>query len=98
MASILVVEDDETTANYVVGGLEQAGFVVDRAVNGRDGLFHATDGKYAAIVLDRLLPGMDADRAEPCVVWEFHSVQRTLHCGAGSRRKPGSEAQGSRSL
>jgi len=49
---ILVVEDDETTADYVVGGLEQNGFVVDRASNGRDGLFHATDGKYAAIVLD----------------------------------------------
>ena len=56
---ILVVEDDETTADYVVGGLEQNGFIVDRASNGRDGLFHATDGKYAAIVLDRMLPGMD---------------------------------------
>ena len=58
-AKILVVEDDETTADYIVGGLEQNGFVVDRALNGRDGLFHATDGKYAAIVLDRMLPGMD---------------------------------------
>lgn len=56
---ILVVEDDETTADYIVGGLEQNGFVVDRAGDGRDGLFHATDGKYAAIVLDRMLPGMD---------------------------------------
>lgn len=56
---ILVVEDDETTADYVVGGLEQNGYVVDRAGDGRDGLFHATDGTYAAIVLDRMLPGMD---------------------------------------
>ena len=56
---ILVVEDDETTADYIVGGLEQNGFVVDRAADGRDGLFHATDGKYAAVVLDRMLPGMD---------------------------------------
>lgn len=56
---ILVVEDDETTADYIASGLEQNGFVVDRAVNGRDGLFHATDGNYAAIVLDRMLPGMD---------------------------------------
>ena len=56
---ILVVEDDETTADYVAGGLEQNGFVVDRATDGRDGLFHATDGTYAAIVLDRMLPGMD---------------------------------------
>jgi two-component system OmpR family response regulator len=56
---ILVVEDDATTADYIAGGLEENGFVVDRAFDGRDGLFHATDGKYAAIVLDRMLPGMD---------------------------------------
>jgi two-component system OmpR family response regulator len=56
---ILVVEDDLTTADYIAGGLEQNGFVVDRASNGRDGLFHATDSNYAAIVLDRMLPGMD---------------------------------------
>jgi two-component system, OmpR family, response regulator len=56
---ILVVEDDATTADYIAGGLEENGFVVDRASDGRDGLFHATDSKYAAIVLDRMLPGMD---------------------------------------
>lgn len=56
---ILVVEDDATTADYIVSGLEQNGFIVDHAADGRDGLFHATDGKYAAIVLDRMLPSMD---------------------------------------
>ena len=56
---ILLVEDDETTADYIASGLEQNGYVVDRAVNGRDGLFRATDGNYAAIVLDRMLPGME---------------------------------------
>ena len=56
---ILVVEDDATTADYVAKGFEQNGYVVDVARDGRDGLFHATDGKYAAIVLDRMLPGMD---------------------------------------
>jgi two-component system OmpR family response regulator len=56
---ILVVEDDETTADYIANGLQQNGFVVDRAKDGRDGLFHAIDGRYAAIVLDRMLPGMD---------------------------------------
>jgi two-component system, OmpR family, response regulator len=56
---ILVVEDDPTTADYISSGLEQNGYVVDRASDGRDGLFHATDGSYAGIVLDRMLPGMD---------------------------------------
>ena len=56
---ILVVEDDAATADYIVKGLSEEGYVVDRADNGRDGLFHATGGDYAAIVLDRMLPGMD---------------------------------------
>ena len=56
---ILLVEDDRTTADYVAGGLSEQGFLVDRADNGRDGLFHATDGGYDCIILDRMLPGMD---------------------------------------
>ena len=56
---ILVVEDDAATVEFIAKGLTEAGVVVDRADNGRDGLFHATDGSYDAIVLDRMLPGMD---------------------------------------
>ena len=56
---ILVVEDDAATVEFIAKGLTEAGFVVDRADNGRDGLFHATDGSYDAIILDRMLPGMD---------------------------------------
>lgn len=56
---ILLVEDDDATAHYIAKGLAEEGFVVDRADNGRDGLFHATDGSYACIVLDRMLPGLD---------------------------------------
>jgi two-component system, OmpR family, response regulator len=56
---ILVVEDDRTTADLIVKSLTSEGFVVDHAADGRDGLFHATDGSYDAIVLDRMLPGMD---------------------------------------
>ena len=56
---ILVIEDDRTTADFVCKGLTGEGFVVDHAEDGRDGLFHATDGSYDAIILDRMLPGMD---------------------------------------
>ena len=56
---ILLVEDDRATADYVARSLVEAGFVVDRADNGRDGLFLATEGIHDAIVLDRMLPGMD---------------------------------------
>jgi two-component system, OmpR family, response regulator len=56
---ILLVEDDRTTADYIAKGLDEAGYTVDRADNGRDGLFHASDGAYDAIILDRMLPVMD---------------------------------------
>lgn len=56
---ILLVEDDSTTADYIAKGLDEAGFTVDQADNGRDGLFHASDGSYDAVILDRMLPHMD---------------------------------------
>lgn len=56
---VLLVEDDKATANFIAKGLGEAGFVVDRADNGRDGLFHATDGGYDCIILDRMMPGID---------------------------------------
>jgi two-component system, OmpR family, response regulator len=56
---LLLVEDDATTADYIVKGLTEEGFTVDRADNGRDGFFHASDGSYDAIILDRMLPAMD---------------------------------------
>jgi len=56
---ILVVEDDEATAEFIAKGLGQENFTVDRAGNGRDAVFLATDGSYDAIVLDRMLPQMD---------------------------------------
>jgi two-component system OmpR family response regulator len=54
---ILVVEDDKDVAGFVVRGLKEAGFVVDHADNGRDGLFLAASETYDAIILDRMLPG-----------------------------------------
>lgn len=56
---ILVVEDDQATAEFITKGLSEAGYTVDHAADGRDGLFHATGGQYSAIILDRMLPGMD---------------------------------------
>lgn len=56
---ILVVEDDAVAAAFITKGLSEAGFNVDKADNGRDGFFLASDGSYDAIVLDRMLPGMD---------------------------------------
>jgi two-component system OmpR family response regulator len=56
---LLVVEDDRETAAYLAKGLGESGYAVDQAGDGRDGLFLATGGGYDAIILDRMLPGMD---------------------------------------
>jgi two-component system OmpR family response regulator len=56
---LLVVEDDRETAAYLAKGLGESGYAVDQASDGREGLFLATGGGYDAIILDRLLPGID---------------------------------------
>jgi two-component system, OmpR family, response regulator len=56
---ILVVEDDPETAAYLAKGLNESGYTVDRCGDGREGLYLASSGAYGAIVLDRMLPGMD---------------------------------------
>jgi two-component system OmpR family response regulator len=56
---LLVVEDDRETASYLQKGLGESGYTVDRAGDGREGLFLASSGGYDAIVLYRMLPRMD---------------------------------------
>jgi two-component system, OmpR family, response regulator len=56
---ILLIEDDATTAAYVERSLTECGYLVERVADGRDGLFHATEGGFDLIILDRMLPGLD---------------------------------------
>jgi two-component system OmpR family response regulator len=56
---ILVIEDDEDTATYIAKGLTEQGHVVDRALNGRDGLVLAASDTYDLLVVDRMLPVLD---------------------------------------
>ena len=56
---VLVVEDDRDTAAYLAKALGESGYAVDHAGDGREGLFLATGGGYDAIILDRMLPGID---------------------------------------
>jgi two-component system, OmpR family, response regulator len=56
---ILIVEDDAASAAYVAKGLGEAGFAVETAADGRDGLFLASEGIFDVLVVDRMLPGLD---------------------------------------
>jgi two-component system OmpR family response regulator len=56
---ILLIEDDADTAAFLPQGLKEDGHVVDRAADGRDGLFLATTETYDALIVDRMLPALD---------------------------------------
>jgi two-component system, OmpR family, response regulator len=56
---ILLIEDDADTAEYVANGLRETGCTVDRTDDGRDGLLLAAGQPYDAIIVDRMLPGLD---------------------------------------
>ncbi len=56
---ILVVEDDNKIASFVVKGLKQAGFAVDRCADGEEALVLAETTSYDAAVVDVMLPKLD---------------------------------------
>jgi two-component system OmpR family response regulator len=56
---LLLVEDDQPTADYVRQGLRELGHACDHAPTGLDGLTAALTGSYDAIILDRNLPQLD---------------------------------------
>ena len=59
---ILVIEDEARTAEYLLKGLTESGFVVDIAANGMDGAHLASEVRYDLILLDVMLPGADGWR------------------------------------
>jgi two-component system copper resistance phosphate regulon response regulator CusR len=56
---ILIVEDEPKTGDYLQQGLREAGFTVELAINGVDGLHLAAHGDHDLLILDVMLPGMD---------------------------------------
>lgn len=56
---LLLVEDDVKIAQFVINGLREAGFAVDHAANGEDGLHLALTEPYDIAVVDLMLPKVD---------------------------------------
>jgi two-component system, OmpR family, copper resistance phosphate regulon response regulator CusR len=57
--NILIVEDEAKTGEYLRQGLREAGFSVDLATSGPDGLHLALEGQHDLVILDIMLPGMN---------------------------------------
>ena len=56
---ILLVEDDETLASFILSGLREAGFATDHAPDGETGLHMALTEPYDAAIIDIMLPRLD---------------------------------------
>jgi two-component system OmpR family response regulator len=56
---LLLIEDDNEAARFMVKGLRESGYTVDHAADGREGLFRATEGQFDLVVTDRMLPHID---------------------------------------
>jgi two-component system OmpR family response regulator len=59
MPHILIIEDDQTTADEIAAELISHGHQVDWVSSGDEALDRATRDHYDAITLDRMLPGLD---------------------------------------
>jgi two-component system OmpR family response regulator len=56
---LLLVEDDPKIASFVSKGLREAGYAVDHAADGEDGLHLASTEPYDAAIVDIMLPKLD---------------------------------------
>lgn len=56
---ILLVEDDDKTAQYISKGFLESGHVCDVLADGQDALFQAIRNPYDVLIVDRMLPSLD---------------------------------------
>ena len=56
---ILIIEDDNATADYIAHGLTEEGHTAEIARTGKDGLFLALSEPFDVVVTDRMLPAPD---------------------------------------
>jgi two-component system OmpR family response regulator len=53
---VLLVEDNERVARFIIKGLQERAYTVDHADKGRDGMLMAVSGRYDVMIMDRMLP------------------------------------------
>jgi two-component system OmpR family response regulator len=68
---VLVVEDEPDLRRVLAQALREAGYAVDEATDGEEGLYKATSWQYDALVLDLMLPRLDG--------WELLRRLRRTH-------------------
>ncbi|RYG37640.1 MAG: response regulator transcription factor [Burkholderiales bacterium] len=56
---ILLIEDDAQTAAHIIDGLREQSHSLEQSYDGWDGLFRSTLQSFDAVIIDRMLPGLD---------------------------------------
>jgi two-component system, OmpR family, response regulator len=56
---ILLVEDDSKIASFIIKGMKEAGYAVDHAPDGNEGLSLALTESYDTAIIDIMLPKLD---------------------------------------
>lgn len=56
---ILLIEDDKDLCAALSVTLKKEGFDIDISLGGEDAIYYAVSASYDAIILDRMLPGLD---------------------------------------
>ncbi len=56
---LLIVEDDLEAAAYMTKGLKESGYVAEHVADGREALYRVAAENYDAVIVDRMLPGVD---------------------------------------
>jgi len=56
---LLLVEDDLKIASFILKGMKEAGYAVDHAADGEEGLHLALNETYDAAIIDIMLPRLD---------------------------------------
>jgi two-component system OmpR family response regulator len=82
---LLLIEDDAVISAFVAKGLREAGFAVDHAADGEEGLELALNGVYDMLIIDLMLPKRDGlslisevRRARPAIPILILSAKRSV--------------------
>lgn len=59
MKKILLVEDDSRVSAFIIKGLQEEGYDVALAMDGKTGLQMALQGNYDLVILDIMIPEMN---------------------------------------
>lgn len=76
MMKLLLIEDEVKTSQYLKQGLEENGFEVDAALDGKTGKHLAFSNPYDIIITDIILPGLDG--REVCKALREANIQTPI--------------------